>query len=191
MKTLVYFLFVAIFFAVCEKSNGRSTDGDVTSAQLLSAHTVVSQTPAISRVYTDEQINSMIESYHAAPDRDVIAPEAISRVFAGHFPNARDIDWEVSNNIYKVDFDIWVTDYEAWYDASGNLLMYIFDVRVSSLPAVVKNAVNQKYPKFKIDDAEKFYQGSVAGYKVKVEKGKIEYEAWFREDGTFIRERLD
>lgn len=150
-----------------------------------------SQTPTISKVYTDDQINSMIESYHAAPDKDVVAPEAVGRAFTGHFPNARDVDWEVSNNIYKVDFDIKRTDYEAWYDASGNLLMYIFDVRTSSLPAVVVNAVSQKYPKFKIDDADKFYKGSVVGYKVQVEKGNTEYEAWFREDGTFISERLD
>lgn len=149
------------------------------------------QTPAIGKKYTDEQINTMIESYRTTPDRDVAAPEVVGRIFAEHFPNAKDIEWEVATEIYKVDFEIRFTDYEAWYDASGNLLMYLFDVRTSSLPAIVKNAVNQKYPKFKIDDVDRFYKGSVAGYKVSVEKDNLEYEAWFREDGTFISELQD
>jgi hypothetical protein len=158
---------------------------------LACAGTAAAQTPAISKTYTDGQINAMIEAWHAAPDRDVAAPEAISRAFAGHFPKARDVEWEVAGDIYKADFDIRLTDYEAWYDASGNLLMYMLDVRKSSLPAPVKSAVSLKYPKFRIDGAGKFYKGSTAGYKISVEKGNLEYEAWFREDGTLISERLD
>ncbi len=172
MKTLsLFFLACATFFA-CQ-------------------HSEANPAPAVTKKYTDLQIDSLTNSHRSVKSIDVVPSGEQTKQLLVDFPGAADIDWEVGNNIYNVEFEIDWVDYEAWYDQNNNLLTYKYEIKPSKLPAVVVNAINQKYPKYRIDDADRFVKGSVSGYIVSVEKGKMEYKASFKDDGTLLSEVVD
>jgi hypothetical protein len=144
-------------------------------------------TPTISKAYTNEQIAQMINGYKAALSNDVLAPVTLQQKLASDFPKARDIDWENAGNIYKAEFDVNFTDYKAYYDEKGNLIYYSFDMNKSDLPEAVRNAVKAKFPKYRIEDIDKIYQGTERFYLIEVERKEMEIKALFKEDGTFVR----
>ncbi len=146
-----------------------------------------SPTPTISKIYSNEQIAQMIAGYKAALSKDVIPSAILQQKLITDFPKAQDIEWENANNIYKVEFEIKSTDYKAYYDEKGNLIYYSFDLHKSDLPEVVKNSVANKFPKYRIEDVDKIYQGTECFYLVEVERKEMEMKALFKEDGTFIQ----
>ena len=148
-----------------------------------------STTPEIGGNLSDDEVDALIAAYYSGYDTDVPTsqvPTVISGNFKNVFSNARDIDWETSANIYKVDFEINNVDYEAWYNQDGTLLAYKFDITRASLPASVKNAISSKFAGYKIDDAEKVIKNNSNGYLVELENRNVEEDAYFGEDGTYI-----
>ncbi|MDR1937607.1 MAG: hypothetical protein LBQ73_03790 [Tannerellaceae bacterium] len=164
----------------------------ITGSLFVMSLAAAAQTPAISTKYSDEQIETQIQRYHAADSRDVFPGEALSQQLKKDFPAAYDIEWEVAAGIYEAEFEIKWKDYKACYDAEGNLLMYTFDVRLSEVPAIVKNAAKAKYPQFKFDrDAQKILKGKNTFYQITMERGETEIETTFKSDGSFVKERYD
>lgn len=164
----------ALLFAACEKSEAITTLNVVPDTTL-----------------SNVEIGEKIAQFRAAPSRDAHPTDAVASKFREQFSGAYDVEWEVSNGVYEVEFEISRVDCKAWYDEAGFLLMCKFDLPTRKIPAIVKNAVNQKYPKFRIDDADKILMGSDILYEVSIEKGKEEYKVYFKEDGTFVREIWD
>ncbi len=140
---------------------------------------------------TNEQIEQKLEAFRASHAVDAMPNNAVDAKFRSQFAGAYDVDWETANDVYEVEFEISKVDYKAWYDANGKLLMLQQDIAPRQLPEAVKNAVKQKYSGFRTDDAERFYKGTEVLYEVSVEKGEQEYKAYFKEDGTFIKDRMD
>ena len=158
-------------------------------ACLISCQTATAQPmPAISKKYSDAEIEKMIVAFKTTREKDVYPTTGQQQQFGKDFPNARDIEWEIAANVYEVEFEIGYTDYKAYYDESANLIMYIVDIRESDLPAIVKNAAMSKYPNYKFDDIEKVVKGSETFYKVEMEKGKSEIKAVFNPNGIFVKE---
>ncbi|GHT41062.1 hypothetical protein AGMMS49965_10280 [Bacteroidia bacterium] len=164
----------------------------IAGALFVMSLTASAQTPAVSTKYSDEKIEELIQSYHTANARDVSPDETLSQQLKKDFSAARDIEWETAAGIYEAEFEINRTDYKAFYDADGNLLMYIFDIRLSQVPANIKNAAQTKYPAFKFDrDAKKIIKGKKVLYQVTLEKRETEIEATFNSDGSFVKEHYD
>jgi hypothetical protein len=133
----------------------------------------------------------MIDSFFASHSKDIIPSETLRLKFNSDFPKAKDIDWEVSSDIYEVEFEIGFTDYQAYYDSKGNLLMFSIDIPNRDVPAIVSNAALAKYPRYKIEDADKIRKGSNTFYKMEVEQKDSEIKVIYKDDGTFIKEWLD
>ena len=148
-----------------------------------------SSTPAVDGNASDDDIDALISAYYSGRETDISTanvPVAIQASFNGLFANARDIDWETSADIYKVDFEINNVDYDAWYKQDGTLLAYKFDIARSSIPQVVKNAIALQFSGYTTEDAEKVIKPNSVGYWVELENRKIEENAYFAEDGTYI-----
>ncbi|MDR1984932.1 MAG: hypothetical protein LBQ28_08935 [Prevotellaceae bacterium] len=164
----------------------------IAGALFVMSLTAAAQNPAVSTKYSDEQIEKQIQSYYTANARDVFPDETLSLQLRKDFPTAYDIEWETAAGIYEAEFEIDRKDYKACYDADGNLLMYVFDIRLSEIPEIIRNTAKAKYPKFKFDrDAKKTIKGKNTFYEVTLEKGETEIEATFRSDGSFVKERYD
>lgn len=147
--------------------------------------------PNVATGGSDDEVVKMIETYKSSHSHDVTPPELLRKKFNADFPKATDVEWEVAENIYEVEFDISFTDYKALYDEKGNLLMYMTDIPKSKIPAIVMNAFNGKYPKYKIDDVDKITAGKHVYYEIEGERGDLDIKALFKDDGTFIKELRD
>ncbi|MDR2913795.1 MAG: PepSY-like domain-containing protein, partial [Tannerella sp.] len=146
-------------------------------------------TPGINGNLPDDEVDSFIDAYYSGNDEDILpsnVPSAISENFNSVFLDARDIDWEVSANIYKADFEINNVDYDAWYKQDGTLLAYKFDITRSSLPQEVKTAISSLYAGYTVDDAEKVVKAGNTGYFIELESRNMEEDAYFGEDGIYI-----
>lgn len=159
---------------------------------LFSCQTVSAQPqPAMTKKYSDKQIVDMIQAIRIAHSRDITPTAALQQKLAKDFPNAKDIDWEAGANIYEVEFEIGRTDYKAYYDAKGELLMYKVEIGEQELPAIIKNAARAKYPDYHFEDIDKIVRGSETFYKMELERGKIEVKLTYKKDGTLVTEYFD
>ena len=150
--------------------------------------------PNMSTKYNLTEIKDLYKQHKVSNDRDVVPPPSLSEKFNKDFPKARDVDWEKSGVLYEVDFEIgWIgkTDYKAYYDLEGNLVMYREEISNSSLPAIVKNAALTKYPNYRIDDIDKIVAGKDTLYKVSLEKGDMDVKLVLTHDGTTVNEYFD
>ena len=48
-------------------------------------------------------------------------PAEVSNAFASKFAKAKDVEWEMEGDLYKVDFEVGSRDHEAWIDKSGTI----------------------------------------------------------------------
>jgi hypothetical protein len=147
------------------------------------------ETPPVVNGSTDAEADALIAAYYSSYDQDVMpsqVPAPILTAFTGLFSNARDIDWDTSNEVYKVDFEIGNVDYDAYYKADGALLAYKFDITRSSLPQAVQAGIQREFNGYTIDDADKVVKANSKGYYVEVERGNMEYTAYYTEDGTYV-----
>ncbi len=177
IKTSMYMFLAGLFMLTsCQSTTAAAPDLGVRPDTMLS----------------NEQIEQKLADFRAVKAVDVSVPSnVIAAKFKSQFATAYDVEWDMANSVYEVEFEISKVDYKAWYDADGNLLKYKQDISVRQLPEVVKNSVKHKYPKFRMDDAEKIFKGTDVLYEVSVEKGKQEFKTYFKEDGTFVKERAE
>ena len=182
-------LFSAAILSSCNSEdyfNNVTINGGPNGVADLKSELLESTTTA----YTDEQIDILIAEYFSGKSRNTMAPANLSSIFRAQFPNARDVEWEVSNDKYCVEFEIGDVDYKILYDAEGNALLYVYDIRTSTLPKAVSDAALQKYPAYRIDDAERVLKGSVKAYLLELEKSGVkDVNVVFSETGTFLYEQ--
>jgi hypothetical protein len=154
------------------------------AAGLFVIQAATAQNPAISTRYSNEEIAQKIERHTVSHSRDVFPPANIRQKFQSDFPKASDVEWEASDSVYEVEFDVRFRDWEAYYDGDGNLLMTVEEIYRSELPAVVKNAAEAQYPKFHFEDIDKIRRGTEVFYKVEMERRDVEIELLIRSDGV-------
>jgi hypothetical protein len=150
-----------------------------------------SPAPAISDAYSNEAIAAMIRKHRASHSRDVMPSAELATKFKAAFPTASDVEWEVADSIYEVEFDVRFRDWKAYYDAEGNLLMTVEEIYRSELPAVVKNAVEAKYPKYHFEDMDKIRRGTEVLYRIEMELHDTDVELLVRSNGTIAEEKTD
>lgn len=150
--------------------------------------------PVVSTKYTVEQIDEMYRNHKMSRPGNVLPSQELTTQLKKDFPSARDIEWEKSEFLYEVEFEIgrvFSDDYEAFYDMGHNLIMYKAEISVKDLPAVVKNAALTKYPNFKFEDVDKIVKGKETFYKIELEKGDWDVTITLKSDGTIVSEKAD
>jgi uncharacterized membrane protein YkoI len=110
-------------------------------------------------------------------------PAAVKETLSSTFPNAQHVEWEKKGEDFEADFDVATVDYDALFNASGNLLKHKYDLPEAELPEEVKAGINQNYAGFRIDDADVLVQEDNTLYQVELEKDKQEHKLVFSADG--------
>ncbi|MDR2423841.1 MAG: PepSY-like domain-containing protein [Prevotellaceae bacterium] len=146
---------------------------------------------AISREYSNDAIAGMIRKYKRSNSRDVIPPAELATKFKSDFAKASKIEWEFAEKIYEVEFEVKFRDCKAYYDVKGNLLMLVEEIYRSELPAVVKNAAEAKYPKYRFEDIDKIRRGTEVFYKIEMELRDTEVKLLIKSDGVVLDEKFD
>ena len=148
----------------------------------------------VTAEYSVEQINELYKNHKMHNPHDSHPSLELNKTFLKDFPGARDIDWEKSEVLYEVEFEIGrlpSRDYKAYYDMKGQLVMYKQEISTRDLPAVVKNGALGKYPNFSIEEASKIVKGKEVFYKVEVEKGDFDVKIILNTEGVIVEEVMD
>ncbi|PVX49298.1 putative PepSY-like beta-lactamase-inhibitor [Balneicella halophila] len=111
-------------------------------------------------------------------------PSVVVNQFNNDFPKAKDVDWELKNNVYNVEFEQgWDKDFEAWYSADGKQIKLEEDLTKRELPKAVIATIEKEYPSFKLDDIEKITEAQKVTYKVEIENKSMEKTLFINENG--------
>lgn len=116
-------------------------------------------------------------------------PQAVQEFLAQHYPDARIVDTELERGQYEVEIVDGRTVRELRFDADGNWLETRTEVRVSSLPAAVLDAVRtSQYGSWQIEDADLVQTPDGEWYEVELEEPRTDREARLRvrADGTIL-----
>ena len=140
-------------------------------------------TPAISTKYSDKEIADLIQDYEMSRSRDVRPTAALQQKFQQDFPGARSVEWETNDVVFEVEFKIGDREFEAYYDAEGNLLKYEQEIHASELPEVVRAAIRQQFPRHRPDDVERIVEGTQTYYKVELKHRDREFTVYFTSTG--------
>jgi uncharacterized membrane protein YkoI len=102
-------------------------------------------------------------------------PTKVMADFQKNYPQAKDVEWEMQGNHYKVDFDLGRYDHEISYDNAGKVVKLEKEINPTELPSNIASVVKQKYPDYKIDKVEVKEWDNKTSYEVEIEQG------WFKE----------
>ena len=145
--------------------------------------------PVTSSKYSIAEIDSIYQLHRSEHKHDVSPPFELLSIFEQDFPNAKDVDYEETSHLYRIEFEIGSDDYKAFYDRDFQLVLYKYEMSRRDLPAVVNNAVLNKYPNFDIDDVDVYNKANVLFYEIEIEKGKLEYKVIVSDAGIILSER--
>ena len=126
----------------------------------------------------------------------LFVPNEILRVFKQLFPQVNPADvswkWEVPGKIYEAGFKLENNSYEVEITVTGHHLLT--EKTIKDVPKIILDAVKNKYPKHKIDDASlvSFSNGDIY-YEVDIisPAKEKESEVLIREDGKFVMKGED
>jgi hypothetical protein len=113
-------------------------------------------------------------------------PSIVLNTFKQKFPKAVDVEWELKNKVYKVEFETDRQDHEVWINGDGSIVKHKQDLKASDLPKDVTASIALNYKGYRIDDVAKVIAGAKTLYKVELKKGSNELDLFFEPDGKVV-----
>jgi hypothetical protein len=102
-------------------------------------------------------------------------PERVLKAFEKAYPKASitRVDKEATDSAlcWEVESKDGATERNLSYTADGKVIEIKDGIATDSLPAPIKNAIRSKYPKGKIEKAERIVRGAVVEHEVRVKNG--------------------
>lgn len=99
-------------------------------------------------------------------------PAVVVNAFQTKFPKATDVEWEIRNNLYEVDFEIDAQDGEVLLDKTGKILRSKQDIFTNALPEAIKQTITRDFKDYQLDEAARIEENGSVLYKVELD-GKI------------------
>ena len=119
-------------------------------------------------------------------------PSVVLNHFKKTFPKAYDIEWEIKNRQYCVEFETKLSkDHKACYSASGELLKHTEDIAAKALPGSVRMAIKNNFSGYRIDDVKKITTGNTVQYSVELKSIKEELKVHFDDGGNILKQYAD
>lgn len=119
-------------------------------------------------------------------------PSLVLNHFSQTFPKAYDVEWEIKNNQYRVEFEMKSSkDHEIWYDHSGKLLKHTEEIAIRKLPAAIQSSAKSKFNGYRMEDAKKITSGSEVQYSVELKSLRQEWKVFFSEAGAVLQQYAD
>lgn len=113
--------------------------------------------------------------------------DAMRAFIEEHYPGASIIETDLEPNWMEVDIIHDRTAKEVRFTPTGEWISTSWDVRLTDVPQVVKDAAQAAYPGFRMDDAD--YVQTPAGdyYLIELEKGEQDVYVKVQADGTVLK----
>ena len=119
-------------------------------------------------------------------------PSLVLNNFKQSFPRAYDVEWEIKNNEYRVEFETKGSkDHEVWYDNSGRLLKHKEDIAKRKIPAAILSVIKNDFSTYRVDDVKKITTGTTVQFSVELKSFKEEWKVFFDEKGKVLKQYPD
>lgn len=121
-------------------------------------------------------------------------PSVLLNEFTRLFPQATDVEWELKDEFYQVefedpkDFDQVISFYE-----DGQIRIQHSEIAISALPKKIIDKIKKEYPEYELEEAEKLID-QVRGTHYKIELNSLlkqDYEIWMDENGNVEQKIVD
>lgn len=114
-------------------------------------------------------------------------PSLVLNTFQSKYPTARDIDWEIEGDLYKVDFEIGNRDHDLWIDKNGKVTKHKEEIVKSELPSAIAQKIKSEFKQYTIDDVDKIERDGKVLFKVDLDSKSGDREVTFNNDGTIAQ----
>ena len=148
-------------------------------------------------------------TYRATDTGVIISPDA-TRAFELQYPSASNVlwsnydpnavvlnDWELAGwsaidvDDYAVQFDMDNEKYYAWYDTNGDWIGSAIVVNdYTTLPNMVRDAINAKYPGYLINSVNKEFHKDRIAYEVVLKDGDTKQVALIDLNGVVLKSKI-
>jgi uncharacterized membrane protein YkoI len=113
-------------------------------------------------------------------------PEKVLNNFTEMFPDAREAQWEMEDEMWDVAFTWKGKQYEASFREDGSWYETEYEIEPSSLPDLAKEFLSNDYAGSDIEEVEFVERNDFRGYEVEFEADGKETELYFNEAGELI-----
>ncbi|MFC2115965.1 PepSY-like domain-containing protein [Bacteroidota bacterium] len=114
-------------------------------------------------------------------------PAVLVNAFQLKFANTEDVDWELKEGVYLVDFELNDKDNTVWMDDKGNILKHKQELWESEVPGYVIATIRSKCEFFDLNDAERTEEGDKVVYYINFERGSKDCDFWLDGKGNLIK----
>ena len=142
--------------------------------------------------------SGVVISTDATKAFDLQYPTATNVVWSSYDPNVVILnDWELAGwtvidaDDYVVQFDMDNEKYHAWYDSNGEWIGSAIVVNdYTTLPTMVRDAINTKYPGYTISSVNKEFHKDRVAYEVVLRDGDTRQVALIDLNGIVIKSKM-
>ena len=114
-------------------------------------------------------------------------PPAVVNTFQQKFANATDVDWELHEGLYQVEFEINDKDHEVTINNEGNIVKHEQEMWESEIPQSVVATIKTKCKFFDIEDAEKTEENGNTTFYIGFDINGKDYDFWLNGKGKLIK----
>lgn len=113
-------------------------------------------------------------------------PETLKTAFRNKYPGATNVEWELEDEHYEVEFTNKKGQREElWYSKTEVIIREKLVIKKNELPKSVLATIKEKYPEYRIDDPRKIIEkNQQVLYEVELESFTQEWHVWFDETGN-------
>lgn len=134
-----------------------------------------------------------ITHYSAQEIRQNEVPSVILNHFQKSFPKASDIEWEIKDRFYEVEFETGYggDDHKVLYSKEGRMIKHVEEISRNKLPKSILNSVRRDFYDYKIDDVKKIYENGKIIYKLELKNHSKECKVVFDSNAKVLHKKED
>lgn len=119
-------------------------------------------------------------------------PANIATAFQKAYPKARDVEWEMNNDRYKVEFETGLaTDHEVWYNSDAKVIKHQEEISARALPTAIKSKIRHDFRGYRTEDVKKITTPAEIIYTMELKSLKEEWKISFDEKGNTLEKKRD
>ncbi|TYB80360.1 hypothetical protein ES676_01455 [Bizionia saleffrena] len=97
-------------------------------------------------------------------------PTSFTEGLLKEYPNAKNIEWERSDNNFKVEFDVDRMERKVFFNKDGDKVKIEAEMIKTKLPIVLIESIKKHYADYRIDSVRSFTKNGITTYKVDLER---------------------
>ena len=135
-------------------------------------------------------LNHSITTAQNIPQSQV--PPIVLSHFRQTFPKAFDVEWEIKNNQYHVEFETrFSIDHEVWYDDAGKMIRHEEETPYRKFPNAVQSSIKRSFKEYRVEDTKTITTDSSIQYSAELKSAKEEWKVLFDKNGKILSQQPD